>query len=55
MSDYLHIFPFPSNIDLVIRNVSSLQMEMKGGAPFSLILAANSLISDPNCVALAFN
>ena len=49
------VFPFPSDIDLVIRNVSSLHVEMRSCATFLLLLAANSVISDPDCAALAFN
>ena len=48
-------FIFTFNINLVIRNVSSLLLEMKSCAPFLQLLVANSLIGDPNCAVLVFN
>ena len=51
---YFLIFFFPE-IKLVIRNVSCLNVKMRSCATFLLLLAANSVISDSDCAALAFN
>ena len=50
---YFPIF-FPLKIKLVIRNVSCLNVKMRSCTTFLLPLAANSVISDPDCAALAF-